>query len=282
VYKVCGNGLKPEIWHDFKERFGIREVYEHYGMTEMNSIFCNYFNLDCTVGFNFFPYSIVKYDIEQNTPIRGEDGFLQEVDQGEAGLVLMKMEDQYIFTGYTNESETEKKLIHNGFKKGDLWYNTGDMLRNIGYKHAQFVDRLGDTFRWKGENVSTFEVENIINSFENIEIATVYGVEIPNTDGRAGMVSLLTSFEHDHFAFNKFLKYLKNNLPQYAIPKFVCFLSGFSTTSTYKIQKFELKKRGYNINKIHDPIYVLLPKTSEYTLLTEKIYEKILNGEYSF
>jgi len=225
VYKMCGNGLRPEIWKEFKERFGIREVYEHYGMTEMNSMFCNYFNLDCTVGFNFAQYSIVKYDIENNEPIKGENGFLQEVNEGEAGLLLIKMETEYIFAGYSNKKESEKKLIHDAFEIGDLWYNTGDMLRNIGYKHAQFVDRLGDTFRWKGENVSTSEVEDVITSFEKIDHTSVYGVEIPGTEGRAGMASIMATINHEKFDLHFFLKTLLENLPKYAIPKFIRFLS---------------------------------------------------------
>jgi citronellyl-CoA synthetase len=282
IYKICGNGLRPEIWKEFKERFGIREVYEHYGMTEMNVMFCNYFNLDCTVGFNFAPYSIVKYDIEHEKPIKGKDGFLQKVDEGEEGLVLMKMDDDYVFTGYTTKTETEKKLIRDAFKIGDLWYNTGDMLRNVGYKHAQFVDRLGDTFRWKGENVSTSEIEDIIVSYEKIEHSSVYGVEIPGTEGRAGMVSILTTLDHNKFDFESFLKTLRENLPQYAIPKFVRFLSELSTTSTYKIQKFNMKKVGFNINKTSDPVYVLLPESPNYTLLTPEIYENIINSKYRF
>ncbi len=282
VYKICGNGLKPEIWKAFKERFGIREVYEHYGMTEMWAMFCNYFNLDCTVGFNFAPYTIVKYDIENEKPIQDKNGFFQKVNEGEAGLLLMKMQNQYVFAGYTNKEANKKKLIHDAFEKGDLWYNTGDMLRNIGYKHAQFVDRLGDTFRWKGENVSTNEVDDVITSFEKIDHASVYGVEIPGTEGRAGMASIIATIKHDKFDFDSFLKTIQDNLPKYAIPIFIRFLSELSTTSTYKIPKFEMKKVGFNIGKINDPVYVLLPRSSEYTLLTEEIYESILHGKYRF
>ncbi len=280
VYKICGNGLRPEIWKEFKERFGIREVYEHYGMTEMNSMFCNYFNLDCTVGFNFSQYSIVKYDVVNNEPIKSDNGFLQEVNEGEVGLVLMKMGDEYIFTGYSSKDETEKKLTRDAFEIGDLWYNTGDMLRNIGYKHAQFVDRLGDTFRWKGENVSTSEIEDIVVSFQQVEHASVYGVEIPGTEGRAGMVSIMATLDHKEFNFDSFLITLKENLPPYAIPKFVRFLAELSTTSTYKIQKFDMKKVGFDINKTSDPVYVLLPENPNYTLLTQEIYKNILNLKY--
>jgi len=282
VYKICGNGLQPEIWKAFKERFGIKEVYEHYGMTEMQGMFCNYLNLDCTVGFNFDPYTIVKYNVEKDEPIRGDDGYLQAVNEGEAGLLLMKMHNEYVFAGYTSKKANQKKLIHNAFEQGDLWYHTGDMLRNIGFKHAQFVDRLGDTFRWKGENVSTSEVEEVISSFKDIEHVSVYGVEIPGTEGRAGMASILSTIDNKKFNFDGLLQLLKDNLPHYAIPQFIRFLSELSTTSTYKIQKSVMKKVGFNINETTDSIYVLLPKRSEYTVLTKEIYDNVKDGEYRF
>jgi len=155
-------------------------------------------------------------------------------------------------------------------------------MRNIGYKHAQFVDRLGDTFRWKGNNVSTTEVEDIITSFEEIDHASVYGVEIPGCEGRAGMASILATVKHDKFDFNNFVKALQNNLPNYALPIFIRFLSELNTTSTYKIQKYDMKKLGFNIKKTNNPIYVYLPGSTEYTLLTEKNYKNILNRKYRF
>ncbi len=282
VYKICGNGLSPEIWKEFKERFGIREVYEHYGMTEMWGAFVNYINLDCTVGYNAAPYAIVKYNFENNEPERDNNGFLQEVEEGQAGLLIIQTWSDYVFAGYTDKKASEKKLLVDVFEKGDVWMNAGDIVRNIGYKHAQFVDRLGDTFRWKGENVSTTELEDLISSFEEIEHSSVYGVEIPGCEGRAGMASILASVEVEKFDFNNFLSTLQNKLPKYAIPRFVRFLFELSTTSTYKIQKYDMKKLGFNIKKTNNPIYVYLPETTKYTLLTERIYEDILNRKYRF
>ncbi|MFX1479498.1 MAG: long-chain-acyl-CoA synthetase [Promethearchaeota archaeon] len=282
VYKIAGNGLRPEIWKEFKERFGIREVYEHYGMTEMQGMFCNYLNLDCTIGVCLNDYAIVKYDVDNDEPVRGEDGFLQMVEEGEAGLFLMKIRDPYTFAGYTSKSASKQKLIENAFEEGDIWLYSGDLIRSIGYGHAQFVDRLGDTFRWKGENVSTSEVEDIISSFEEVEHSSVYGVQIPGTEGRAGMASIFSNKPHETFNFNKFIKVVNKNLPNYAIPLFVRFLSKLSTTDTYKILKSEMKKIGFNIRKTDDPIYILLPNSSDYTLLTEKIYSDIVNKNYRF
>ncbi|MFX1457530.1 MAG: long-chain-acyl-CoA synthetase, partial [Promethearchaeota archaeon] len=259
VYKIAGNGLRPEMWKEFKERFGIREVYEHYGMTEMQGMFCNYLNKDCTIGICFSPYVLVKYDIDKDEPIRGEDGFLQLVDEGEAGLFLMKIRDPYTFAGYTSKSASKQKIIENAFEEGDMWLYSGDMIRSIGYGHAQFVDRLGDTFRWKGENVSTSEVEDVISSLEEIEHSSVYGVLIPNTEGRAGMASIISTKNHKEFNFNELMKVVNENLPKYAIPLFIRFLPELSTTDTHKIPKSDMKKVGFNIGKTEDPIYVLLP-----------------------
>lgn len=282
VYKIGGNGLRPEIWNEFKERFGIKEVYEHYGMTEMMGMFCNYLNLDKTLGICFDPYAIVKYDLDNDEIILNNEGYCQKVEEGEAGLFLLKMRDQYTFAGYTDEKSTKKKILHNVFEKGDAWYHTGDMLRNIGYYHAQFVDRLGDTFRWKGENVSTTEVEEVISLFDQIELSTVYGVQIPGTEGRAGMASIKSKKEPNEFSFNKFLKIIEKNLPKYAIPQFIRFLSDLSTTSTHKIQKTHLKNESFDITKISDPIFVLLPNSSEYVPLTDKIFQDIINEKYHF
>lgn len=282
MYKICGNGLSPEIWKEFKKRFGIREVYEHYGMTEMWGAFVNYLNLDCTVGYNAAPYAIIKYNIEKNEPERDRNGFLLRVEEGEAGLLIIQTWSDYVFAGYTDKGASEKKIFYNVFEKGDVWMNAGDIVRNIGYTHAQFVDRLGDTFRWKGENVSTTELEDLISSLEEIEHTSVYGVEIPGCEGRAGMASILASVNVEKFDFNNFLSTLQNKLPKYAIPIFVRFLSELSTTSTYKIQKYDMKKIGFNIKKTNNPIYVYLPGSTKYTILTKKIYENILNRKYRF
>ncbi|MFW9824360.1 MAG: long-chain-acyl-CoA synthetase, partial [Candidatus Thorarchaeota archaeon] len=282
IYKIAGNGLRPEMWKEFKERFGIREVYEHYGMTEMQGMFCNYLNLDCTVGICLNEYTLVKYDIDKDEPIRGEDGFLQVVDEGEAGLFLMKIRDPYTFAGYTSKLANKQKIIKDVFEEGDMWLYSGDMIRSIGYGHAQFVDRLGDTFRWKGENVSTSEVEDVISSLEEIEHSSAFGVLIPDTEGRAGMVSIISKKDHNEFNFNDFVNVVNENLPNYAVPLFVRFLSKLSTTDTHKIPKSDMKKVGFNIKKTNDPIYVLLPRKTDYILLTEEIYSNIMSKKYRF
>ena len=282
VYKVCGNGLKPEIWNEFKERFGIREVIEHYGATEIRGMFCNYLNLDRTIGCNFEPYTIVKYDIDADKPVENEKGYFQNVDDGEAGLLLIKIRDGTTFAGYKNKEATERKIFRNSFGNNEIWLNTGDLIRNIGFYHAQFVDRLGDTFRWKGENVSTSEVEDVLASFEEINHSSVYGVEIPSTNGRAGMASIIATKAHTEFNFKSLFEILQTDLPRYAIPKFIRFSSKLSTTSTFKIQKSDMKKENFDINKTNDAIYTYLPESSGYVLLTKDIYNKIMESKFRF
>ncbi|MFT6600857.1 MAG: citronellyl-CoA synthetase, partial [Alloalcanivorax sp.] len=190
VHTIVGNGLRPGIWKAFKSRFGIRRVAEFYTASESNVAFTNVFNFDNTVGFSPVSYAIVKYDKEADEPVRDNKGFMIKVGKGESGLMLGEITDKTPFDGYTDKDKTEKAIFRDVFKKGDAWFNTGDMMRDIGFRHAQFVDRLGDTFRWKGENVSTTEVEQILDGFEQVVESVVYGVEIPGTNGRAGMAEL--------------------------------------------------------------------------------------------
>src|SRR5690606_19797692 len=147
VKKIIGNGLRPDIWKNFKYRFNINEVYEFYASSEGNMTFTNTLNLDDTVGWCASKYEIVKYDREKGEPIRDKKGFLQKVKWGEVGLMIFEISEKYPFPGYVKKEENDKKLIKNAFKNGDQWFNTGDLMRNIGFGHSQFVDREGDTFR---------------------------------------------------------------------------------------------------------------------------------------
>ncbi len=282
IVKIVGNGLRPDIWMEFKKRFDIQEIREFYGATEdFVPNFANIHNIDKTCGVCLTPYAIVKYDIERDEPFRNVKGRMKKVKTGEVGLLLGQITEPEKFYMYKDEEATEKKVFRNVFRNGDMYINTGDLLRDIGYGHVQFVDRLGDTFRWKGENVSTEEVESVINSFEQIDMCSVYGVLIPNTEGRAGMVSIHKRTTEE-FDFKTFLNFLQKYLPHYAVPKFIRFIDEFGFTATHKIQKVKLKKDGYNINELNDPVYVILPESSEYIPLTREIYEGINKGKYLF
>ena len=282
VRVVIGNGLRPEIWIDFKKRFDIPHIGEFYGSSEGNGGFANVLNFDCTVGLTTYTYAIVKYDIDEEKPFISQRGFMKKVRRGEVGLLLFKSEGENEFQGYTDKKATEEKLFRNVFKNGDAWYNTGDLMRDQGCMHAQFVDRLGDTFRWKGHNISTTQVEEVLNVFDQILMSCVYGVKIPHTDGRAGMAAIIHSSDVSEFDFEGLSRLLSENLAPYAIPIFLRFKSDLSITHTFKLKKLKLKKESFDLGNIGDPLFVLLPNESEYTLLTKEIYENIQNQKYNF
>ncbi len=282
VRAVIGNGLRPDIWQDFKKRFDIPYIGEFYGSSEGNGAFANVLNFDCTCGYSTGGYAIVRYDHENDELIKNKRGFSKKVRTGEVGLLLFESTETTKFRGYTDEKATEAKLLRNVFKEGDVWFNTGDLMRDQGCNHAQFVDRLGDTFRWKGHNVSTTEIEEVLNTFDQISMSCVYGVRLPATDGRAGMAAIVSTSSVNDFDFKKLEGLFFANLAPYAIPVFLRFKSGLSTTHTFKFKKIELKEEGINLQKIDDALFVMLPNKSEYTPLTEDIYKKILNHEYNF
>ncbi len=275
--KMVGNGLRPSIWNEFKDRFGIEQVAELYASSEGNIGFTNVFNLDRTVGMSTAPYALVKYKEGTKEPIRNEQGWLEEVEQGEPGLLLGEITKKWQFEGYTQKEATEKSIVRDAFKKGDAWFNTGDLMRNIGCRHLQFVDRMGDTFRWKGENVSTTEVENIIDGYGGIEEAIVYGVEVPDADGKAGMVTLVPS--EGHLDLDALHRYLTENLPPYAVPVFVRIAEEIPKTGTFKYKKTDLQKQGYHPIDQDDRVYALLRGKDGYQRLDDKTVKAIESGE---
>jgi citronellyl-CoA synthetase len=282
VCKIAGNGMNVDIWKDFKKRFAIEKVYEQYGATEFMFSLVNFFNLDCTIGTSNRPFAIVKKNPENDEPLRDKNGLLKRVEVGEAGLMLIEIDDPLIFKGYTDDQSTEKKIIRDAFAPGDMWANTGDVLRDIGHNHAQFVDRLGDTFRWKSENVSTDEVANIVIGFQPVLQAAVYGVTVPQTDGRAGMAAIVASTGPDHFDLAGLATYLRASLPAYAVPIFLRLMQRLETTSTHKIRKNILQKQGFAPAAVTDPMYVLLPGASTYTPLTPEVYQDVMRGRFKF
>lgn len=282
IQKIVGNGLKPELWLIMKHRFCIPFVYEFYGATEMSIVFTNLLNLDGTMGFSSGNYAIAQCDIETGELLRNEKGFLVPVKKGEAGVLLFETKGRKGFNGYTDESATRKKIIEGGFKKGDCWCNTDDLIREIGFGHVQFVDRMGDTFRMKGENVSTAEVEKMINQFDQICESTVYGVSLPGIDGRAGMACITLNVPVDDFDSEEFLFTIKQHLPSYAMPLFLRFRDKLETTSTFKVIKSKLRTEGFDIKQINDPILFMNPELNRYVELEIESYEKILSCQYRF
>lgn len=284
VTKVIGNGLRPSIWHAFKQRFDIKEVLEIYGASESNVGFSNLLNFDNTVGLCPIPFKIVAYDQQTEQPIRDANGFMKNISRGETGLLLGEINDKTPFDGYTDKDKTEEKIFKDVFVKGDAYFNTGDIMRDIGYRHTQFVDRVGDTFRWRGENVSTTEVENIIADRNGISEAIVYGVEIVATNGRAGMVGITLDDDvtFDEAFRSKFLEELNQHLPSYALPVFFRQLKIIETTGTFKYQKNNLKQVAFDPSKTDDELWVLLPKQDKLTKIDVAEYQRIQSRYYRF
>lgn len=288
LVSMMGNGLRPDVWHEFKSRFGIRRVAEFYGSSEGNVAFVNMLNKDCTVGTTSIPIALVKYDVDADEIARDDKGNLIKVADGEPGLLLGEITRKTVFEGYTSKEDTEKKILRDVFKQGDAWFNTGDLMKTVdvgfslGLSHYQFVDRVGDTFRWKSENVSTNEVGEIINGHSQIDICNVYGVEIPKADGRAGMASLVLTAGVNALDADSFSAHVNEHLPAYARPVFLRIQRELDTTGTFKMVKGELRKQGYDLEQVTDPIYVLKPRSDTYELLDSEFAALLSAGKAGY
>ena len=280
---AMGNGLRPDVWMNFKERFGIKRITEFYGSSEGNVAFANLMNKDCTIGFTANEIALVRYDVDNDEMVRDGAGRPVEVEPGEPGLLLAQINETAVFEGYTNPEATEKKIVRNLRENGDAWFNTGDLIKEVdvgftlGYAHYQFVDRVGDTFRWKSENVSTNEVGEIINGHPAIAVTNVYGVEIPGTDGRAGMAAVTLAEGHGQLDLNEFSRYVREALPAYAVPVFLRVQPEQQVTGTFKLLKGELKAQGFDLAQINDPVFVMKPGSDHYEPLTAD-YQGVLEG----
>lgn len=283
IRAITGNGLRPEIWTNFQQRFAIPKIVEFYGATEGNVSMLNY---DGTVGAvgripsymrGIFTTRIVKFDIEREAPVRGPDGFCVECAVGEVGETVGKIANQpgKSFDGYTKAADTQKKVLHDVFEKGDAWFRTGDLMRREGHGYFYFVDRIGDTFRWKSENVATSEVSEALGVVPGVKEANVYGVTVPGTDGRAGMAALVTG---NGFDIAGLAGALAGNLPAYARPVFVRLLPELEITGTFKQRKGELVKEGFDPAAISDPLYWFDPAAAQYRPLTAADHSAIVDG----
>lgn len=287
IKTMVGNGLRPDVWDVFRKRFKIPRISEMYGSSEGNAIFINLLNKDKTIGTTSAKILLVKYDFDADEMIRDKKGRLVEVKKGEPGVLLMKIDDRFKFDGYNDKKASSSKVMTGVRKKNDRWFNTGDVIKQIdvgfslGLAHYEFVDRLGDTFRWRSENVSTNEVGEILNGNAQVEIANVYGVQIPEVEGRAGMaaITLKSGLEFDPVEFST---YVMNEMPAYARPVFVRIQPAAETTVTFKLFKANLRKQAYNLSEIDDVVYVLKPKSTCYEVLGNDFYQSIISGQHGY
>jgi len=277
---MVGNGLRPDVWDTFKDRFGVNRIVEIYGASEGNALFMNLLNKDKTIGMTSADVVLIEYDVAEDEILKSDDGFCRKIINHDPGLLIIKIGPNAVFNGYTDAQATEKKILRDVFEEGDAWFNTGDLIRtvDVGYSlgktHYQFVDRVGDTFRWKSENVSTNEVGEILNGFKDVNMSNVYGVKIPGCEGRAGMAAFslddVNSFDWDGFS-----DYVQSSLPKYARPLFIRIIQEMDTTGTFKLKKNDLRNEAFDIGKITDTVYCLKPNSSNYQALDNEWLQTI-------
>ncbi|CAO1381785.1 unnamed protein product [Diamesa serratosioi] len=281
---LFGNGLRPQIWPQFVLRFGIPNIGEFYGATEGNSNIVNYDNTIGAVGFVprvfkfLYPVTLAKCDEETGEPLRNSEGLCMETQPGEPGVFIGKINTKHAsrsFAGYADKVASEKKVLRNVFKQGDLYFNSSDILVSDIFGYFYFKDRTGDTFRWRGENVAASEVEAVVSKIAGNTDCVVYGVEVPETEGKAGMAAIVDPEEKLNFV--DLAAGIKGALPPYARPVFIRILPELPMTGTFKLQKRDLQLEGYDLTKITDPIYIV-QNDGTYKRFTDKDFDDVKNG----
>jgi len=286
VRVMMGTGLRDDMWNAFQQRFGVARIIESYGSTEANTAIINLDNKPGSIGRVPFKAlhngRLIRFGVETETHVRDARGFCVECAPGESGEFIGRIrgaKDTGVqrFEGYTSAAETERKILRDVFEIGDAWFRTGDLLRRDADDYYYFVDRIGDTFRWKSENVSTQEVAAILNGFPGVEIANVYGVEVPGESGRAGMAALVL---HAGAGFDgeAFYAFTARQLPSYAAPLFVRLPKEADLTGTLKLRKLELQRDGYDPRVVRDPVFVRDEPAKAYLPLTVERASVLLRG----
>jgi fatty-acyl-CoA synthase len=283
---ACGNGLAPEVWDKFQQRFHIPQILEFYASTEGGVSLFNVQGKRGAIGHvpgyltHRFSPVLVVFDVEKGEPVRDEQGFCIRCGPNEAGEAIGKMVDDPSnvgsrFEGYTNKNASDSKILRDVFKPGDAWIRTGDLMRKDEQGYFYFVDRIGDTFRWKGENVATSEVAEAICAFPGVKHANVYGVTIPSTEGRAGMATVVAENELD---FAGFRNHLVNHLPPYARPLFLRMRNEVEVTGTFKYSKTDLVRQGYDPDACQDKLYFDNLESGTFIRLDQELYGRIQTG----
>ena len=278
-----GNGLRPDVWPDFQQRFAIPQILEFYGSTEGNVSLFNFDGKQGSIGRvpKFLKKQInirlVAFDVDTEMPVRNANGLVAEASVGEIGEAIGKIGDdiRHDFSGSADKAASEKKILTDVFQRGDRWFRTGDLMRQDSEGYFYFVDRIGDTFRWKGENVSTAEVEQRLADAPGVKEVIAYGVPVPGAEGKAGMVTLIVE---GRFSAKDFAAYADEQLPFYARPAFVRLAKTLETTGTFKYRKVDLVADGYDPAKVDGQIFVRGGKTG-YVKLTPEGFAAIQSGQ---
>ena len=280
---IAGNGLRPEIWLAFRKRFAIPRIVEFYGATEGNVAMLNYDGKVGAVGRVprymrwLMQTRLVRFDIAQEMPVRGADGYCIECEPGEVGEAVGKITavPGHGFEGYTRAADTQKKILNDAFEKGDAWFRTGDLMRRDEHEYFYFVDRIGDTYRWKGENVATSEVAEALGVVPGIKEVNVYGVTVPGAEGRAGMAALVAAPGFDPATL---AGKIGGHLAPFARPVFVRLRPEMEITGTFKLKKVDLVKDGFDPGRIDDPLYWYNHASGRYEALSHAVFADIVAG----
>jgi fatty-acyl-CoA synthase len=279
-----GNGLRPDVWPTLKRRFRIPDILEFYGSTEGNVSLFNWDGREGAIGRipkwlkARFSIRLVQYDQDAGIVERAANGLCIECGPGQVGQCIGKIggDVRTDFSGYLDKAASESKILQNVFERGDAWFATGDLMKSDADGYFYFVDRIGETFRWKGENVSTSEVAEQLLAFPGVDEATVYGVQVEGADGRAGMAALVMNGPLDVKAFGE---HVAREMPPYAQPLFIRLLPALDTTGTFKIRKVDLVSDGYDPNRIKGVMYFKDPKRG-YVKLTKSVFERLQAGAF--
>ncbi|XP_077567006.1 long-chain fatty acid transport protein 2-like [Stigmatopora nigra] len=282
---AIGNGIRADIWSQFLRRFGDVKVKELYAATEGNIGFINYASKVGAVGRrNFlhtliFPHLLIKFDIEKEEPVRDSQGLCIQAATGETGLLVGKVTQRSPFVGYAgNRQQTEKKRLRHVLKKDDFYFNTGDLFRFDEDNFVYFQDRVGDTFRWKGENVATSEVADILTTVPCVLEANVYGVKVEGNEGRAGMAAIILKEGQDLDCADAYERVV-NFLPAYARPRFIRIQPALAMTGTFKMKKSKLVEEGFDPVSVRDPLFFLDVTKRTFAPMTEEAYRAIICGQ---
>jgi fatty-acyl-CoA synthase len=282
---ACGNGLRAEVWSEFQRRFRIPEILEYYAATEGNFSLYNCEGRPGAIGrippflAHRLPVALVKFDVNSVAPARDAHGRCVRCaphEMGEALGQILDAQGTTRFEGYTDEAASSKKILRDVFAPGDAWYRTGDLMRQDEQGFFYFVDRVGDTFRWKGENVSTTEVAGVIAACRGVADAAVYGVEVPGTEGRAGMAAIVSD---EHFDLAELQHALLERLPEYARPLFLRIVSSMELTGTFKLRKQELALEGYDPARVRDALYMVDASIGAYVPLVTGLHARLKAGK---
>jgi acyl-CoA synthetase (AMP-forming)/AMP-acid ligase II len=270
---AVGNGLRSDVWEPFQRRFGMPLFREFYMATESNAPIVNFQGRPGMLGRLNPGQVLVRCDEASGELLRNAQHLCDQVEPGEKGILLGRISPLIAFDGYVDKRATEKKVTRDVFRQGDAYFNTGDLLQLHEEGWVSFADRVGDTFRWKGENVSTSEVAEVLNAAKGVLESTVYGVAVPGSEGRAGMASINASPE---FELADFARHIIRKLPPYQRPLFLRLQQEIRVTGTFKHQKFGYREEGYDPSKVGDPLFLL--DGEGYVPIDVTMYRRIQEG----